>query len=1201
MAASSGRYRQLQARSLRRMQDCRVEDGLSGNSSQAVQHGSWRGSDDMAVEHADDMAVERVSENTQEIRIATAMTGGVSLAIWMGGVARELNLLQQAAWRRHPQADGTYKDLLSAPRGPDDQVRTLYLRLLEFLDVTVSIDMLSGTSAGGINGALLGLARAQSLDLGRLRDFWLKYGDFETLLRDPKETRPPSLLQGDGVLFKQMLGLLQGEGGLQKSDECFRAPHDREGAEVNTRLFITTTLLTGETSRFTDSVGTVVQDMDRRGLLVFDHSQLRTAGAEERVALAARCSSSYPFAFEPAFLPYKKEVPESGAKTLFHPAMGEFANITRDHWVADGGLLANRPIGPLLQAVFDCPAEGPVRRVFLYVVPSPGESPDPREAPAEKESFEAPWTLGQALLKDLGSVLGQSIRSDLAALQQHNDRVDSIRNTRLRMAEIASGAGCAERVVRSFSGRLLTEGMLNDYRARQSAWLVQPVIDALMRAVTTMPRKAIPQAWIDVLAPGLSTEQECRTTAAAAVSRGWEFPRAGDIDKLTAFGRPTYDGAKATVLSMLRAAYVCRPGHVRALAELTSRTHGSFVAVPRPRTDRLVADELASLAGTPKKDWPDLPDLAGTLATKYADSLSSPAPGSGTSLEAGWTELANVVADLHRLVGIPVPTPSAGKPTPGRTTAAERRRAAAQELGCYLRFLWGIRDDIPISLFDLHVATRSVLPVGVEVEQSVELIQVSADTRTTLAPGRATAGAKLTGMQLNHFGAFYKASWRANDWTWGRLDGAGWLVHTLLDPRRILENAELHAPEGQKRSVWFCNELARRVLDGETWEDAAPVHRPGEPRIEPTREKVEEELAYLDDPTQPVPTSLPCTSLWVARRWQEWICAEELPVIARHMLATPTRSPSPWALRVLKDAGQPDLAVAAAQAASSAVMSRNWSRQQRKLIRTSRRSADAAASTTGVPQDAMAKHLADCPVPTETLLGELGQPLFTRTVTKALATAVAAVTALKEPPASIKPFSSFARTVTMIGYRTVGLTKASPWVLTVLGLVGITLGFFLARGDDSFLGLTAAVSLATGCLLFGLAAWGMSRRLLPATVALLLVAAIVVSATVKRAFLFGKPTEQSSGGATPPPDVGWVGEHALPWLQQPYWHPLLALAGLIVLSLLISGAVTKLAKIIRRGTTNVLRRLRALGEGPEPARSGAVTAAPSASPDRSTR
>ena len=38
-----------------------------------------------------------VSDLSQDVRVAVAMTGGVSLAVWMGGVAREINLLQQAS------------------------------------------------------------------------------------------------------------------------------------------------------------------------------------------------------------------------------------------------------------------------------------------------------------------------------------------------------------------------------------------------------------------------------------------------------------------------------------------------------------------------------------------------------------------------------------------------------------------------------------------------------------------------------------------------------------------------------------------------------------------------------------------------------------------------------------------------------------------------------------------------------------------------------------------------------------------------------------------------------------------------------------------------------------------------------------------------------------------------------------------------
>ncbi|MEX2969682.1 DUF3376 domain-containing protein [Streptomyces sp. C184] len=170
--------------------------------------------------------------------------------------------------------------------------------------------------------------------------------------------------------------------------------------------------------------------------------------------------------------------------------------------------------------------------------------------------------------------------------------------------------------------------------------------------------------------------------------------------------------------------------------------------------------------------------MAKTVAQKFEAQLTAPANPSGGSLQDGWERLAAIVGDLRFLIGDGDGdgngdgdgdgdgAPPATECPFGRKTAAERQRRASQELRCYLQFL---RDDlavVPTYLFDLHVATRSVLPVGVEVEQPVELIQVSADTRSILAPNRVTAAAKLNGMQLHHFGAFYKPSWRANDWAW---------------------------------------------------------------------------------------------------------------------------------------------------------------------------------------------------------------------------------------------------------------------------------------------------------------------------------------------------------------------------------------------------------------------------------------------------
>ena len=80
----------------------------------------------------------------------------------------------------------------------------MYLKLLKLLNVTVTTDVLSGTSAGGINAALLGLSSVTGIDLGGLRDLWLTTGSMDMLLRDPGEPNPPSLMQGDKVLFSQL-------------------------------------------------------------------------------------------------------------------------------------------------------------------------------------------------------------------------------------------------------------------------------------------------------------------------------------------------------------------------------------------------------------------------------------------------------------------------------------------------------------------------------------------------------------------------------------------------------------------------------------------------------------------------------------------------------------------------------------------------------------------------------------------------------------------------------------------------------------------------------------------------------------------------------------------------------------------------------------------------------------------------------------
>jgi hypothetical protein len=69
--------------------------------------------------------------------------------------------------------------------------------------------------------------------------------------------------------------------------------------------------------------------------------------------------------------------------------------------------------------------------------------------------------------------------------------------------------------------------------------------------------------------------------------------------------------------------------------------------------------------------------------------------------------------------------------------------------------------------------------------------------------GPATPREKLTGRALGHFAGFYRRSWRANDFMWGRLDAAARIVDLLVDPERAATKPGLPL-------VWVV--LAERLL-----------------------------------------------------------------------------------------------------------------------------------------------------------------------------------------------------------------------------------------------------------------------------------------------------------------------------------------------------------------------------------------------------
>ena len=98
---------------------------------------------------------------------------------------------------------------------------------------------------------------------------------------------------------------------------------------------------------------------------------------------------------------------------------------------------------------------------------------------------------------------------------------------------------------------------------------------------------------------------------------------------------------------------------------------------------------------------------------------------------------------------------------------------------------------------------RALSDVG-ELDE-VQVVRVSPLDTYRLAPatngGPPTAASKLHGVALGHFGAFFRRSWRENDYLWGRLDGAErflWLIGDTSDEAAKEAFAAIVAEEGPK-------------------------------------------------------------------------------------------------------------------------------------------------------------------------------------------------------------------------------------------------------------------------------------------------------------------------------------------------------------------------------------------------------------------
>ncbi|HEU4834399.1 MAG TPA: patatin-like protein [Pyrinomonadaceae bacterium] len=414
------------------------------------------------------MTASPKTEYTQEVRFAVVMYGGVSLAIYINGIAQELLRMVRSTSRSVDKLENTervyrrlscllsdpellrkFRDVVDQPTPParpdivDDRMaeNEVYTRFV--------VDVLSGTSAGGINAVYLAKALANDQDLDELKMLWVTEGDIGLLINDKRSVaglhltnqQPPQSLLNSRRMYFKLLKALQGMEKRRKSNEDFSSPYVDE-----LDLFITTTDIEGTLLplRLSD---TVVYERRHRNVFHFKYAKPEATGIKRNdflsnndpfLAFAARCTSSFPFAFEPMRLCDVDEVldrfPEYDDKearkkladewkTFFkaNPDMMPGKKIefgTRSY--TDGGVLDNKPFSFATETLLRRDAPVVVDRKLIYIEPSPEH---PEDEPPRTDKYQALDTVKAALL-DLPTY--ETIREDLQRVMDRNELIQRV-------------------------------------------------------------------------------------------------------------------------------------------------------------------------------------------------------------------------------------------------------------------------------------------------------------------------------------------------------------------------------------------------------------------------------------------------------------------------------------------------------------------------------------------------------------------------------------------------------------------------------------------------------------------------------------------------------------------------------------------------------------------------------------------------------
>ncbi|MCG2841635.1 patatin-like protein [Sandaracinobacter sp. RS1-74] len=792
----------------------------------------------------------------KELRLALICYGGVSLAVYMHGITKELWKLLRAseAAKSRGAASGDTEPVWQA----------LLAEIGRTTELAVICDILAGASAGGLNAVLLSNALTLGQSLEPLTDMWLERADVETLM-DPA-ARPESGVPARLAQFykepvawfaaRQSASLasvdvpeVRAEVALKLArfvrSRWFKPPFSGAGLtamldeamdamEVGPAgapllpptlplsLFVTATDYWGVNAELHINSPPVVVEREHRRLFAFEshaltliHSPVRRQEAGEAptlpkrravaerpaLLLAARATASFPGAFPPAsIVEVDERLAETGRDWPGRAAFvaSQLASDRPPEEVAliDGSVLHNAPFGPAIAAVRLRPSHREVDRRFVYIDPTPGTDGPMAAFDKREPGFFT------AMLRAMADIpRAQPIRDSLESIARLSER-----SRRMRAVTDAMTTAVDEAILRAVGARF---------------FLLPVSPERLAKARSRIHSQAAREAGFAFGAYAQLKLQAVLDEAADIVARSGDFSRA-EADSLRrgleqaaiargAFAHDAAIGGEAEgsgyvrLLKQLDIHFRVRrlrffirrlSAAIAASTDLKERESGEAL---KAALHAAVAPFEARRGGIDEEDRKALADTARALLHAPAAEARAEAGGALIDRLALTLRLSALDAEADRVLVAAALDPGFGRPM---------RRAL-------------IRAWLGFPFYDI-----AILPLirdeGFDGFEELKVDRISPDDASALMEGGTRAC--LKGWQLNAFAGFFSRAYRENDYLWGRLHAA----------ERLVDIVASAVPEVSLDVRYWKTQLFEAIVEAE---------RPRLQRVEPLFDDLEERVA----------------------------------------------------------------------------------------------------------------------------------------------------------------------------------------------------------------------------------------------------------------------------------------------------------------------------------------------------------------------